>query len=206
MMTPAARSTPQSLTPAHMPVRKSIRRLRWFIAAFEQQVDEISKETGSIYRIEANTLAQVFVEWIRAFEAQKPKSDEDRLAYVGFAAGLMLRTLVRRQPLKLVSTPEGHDYSKPAYYWPEGYAYVVFCLNIRALVLEQDFREKQEVVPALSEAGTWWSFKENVQEDSNLAIAFLDLFAGSEPDWGMPEKFVARPSRTLPPSQTLKLS
>jgi len=172
-----------------LPVRKSVRRLRWFIAAFEHQVDTIAGETGNTFELQRKALAAVFVEWLRAFEAQKPNAESDRLPYVGFAAGLMLRTLVRHKPLRAVSMPVDCDLSNPAYYWPEGYVYVAFCLNVRALVLEQDFHEKQALVPALSEARTWWSFRENVAEDPNLAIAFLDLFAGDEPNWTMPDKF-----------------
>ncbi|QIE54184.1 hypothetical protein G5B40_01225 [Pikeienuella piscinae] len=30
---------------------------------------------------------------------------------------------------------------------------------------------------------TWWSFRENFAEDSAVAVPFLELFAGDEPDW-----------------------
>lgn len=197
-MTAALSVQPATIFPeSALPVRKSVRRLRWFIAAFEHQVDEIAAETGNVFDVNRNRLAATFVEWLRAFEAQKPSADTDRLPYVGFAAGLMLRTLVRQKPLTVLAMPSDCDRSNPAYYWPEGYVYVAFCLNVRALVLEQDFHEKQALVPALSEARTWWSFRENVAEDANLAIAFLDLFAGEEPNWSMPDKFQPAAVRAL---------
>ena len=192
-------ATPQAsiFAGSSLPVRKSVRRLRWFIAAFEHQVEAIAAETGNTFEIDRKLLPATFVEWLRAFEAQKPQSDTDRLPYVSFAAGLMLRTFVRHKPLRVTAMPTGCDRSNPAYYWPEGYVYVAFCLNVRALVLEQDFHEKQALVPALSEARTWWSFRENVAEDANLAIAFLDLFAGEEPNWSMPDKFQPGAVRAL---------
>ncbi|MEM9048329.1 MAG: hypothetical protein AAGC92_06385 [Pseudomonadota bacterium] len=182
---------------AALPLRKSIRRLRWFIRAFLDQVARVEADTGNRFTCDERGLSAVFVEWLRAFEAQKPTTAEDRLPYVGFAAGLMLRTLIAQKPLTLQSRPAAADDTNPAYFWPEGYVYVAFCLNIRALVLAQDFDETQELVPALSELRSWWSFRENVDRDDNLAIAFLDLFAGEEPDWETPELFRGRQTRRI---------
>ena len=91
----------------------------------------------------------------------------------------------------------GTDLTNPAFFWPEGYVYVAFCLNIRALVLEQEFDERQTVVPALGELRTWWSFRENVERDPGLAVAFLDLFAGEEPHWTAPDVFTPRRGRAI---------
>ena len=183
-----ADTLPIQATP-EMPVRKSIRRLRWFMRAFAEQVARTSVETGNQFQTDPTKLSAVFVDWLRAFEAQKPANVQDRLPYVGFAAGLMLKTLVSIKPVEVLSKPDAADESNPAYLWPEGYLYVAFCLNVRGMVLEQDFHETQAVVPELSEARTWWSFKENVAEDPALAIAFLDLFAGETPQWTMPDVF-----------------
>lgn len=173
------------------PIRKSVRRMRWFIASFKAETARISARTGVEYAIDDKALAQVFLTWIRAFEAQKPLSDHDRKRYVGFAAGLMLQVLSQFKPLKTVTMPSDADKSDPAYFWPEGYVYVAYCIGIRAAVLEQDYGEKQHTAPEMSEIRTWWSFRENVNEDSALAVAFLDLFAGGHPDWQMPGVFQA---------------
>ena len=85
------------------------------------------------------------MEWVRAFDAQKPASPQDRRAYVGFAAGLMLRALIQQNPLSVVVADAGN----PAYFWPEGYVYVAFCLNVRAAVLAQDFHEDQRLAPEI---------------------------------------------------------
>ena len=171
------------------PVRKSAQRLRWFVDAFERQIKHSETQTGNRFAVNRGVIAQVFAEWLQAFEAQKPTQNEDKLAYVGFAAGLMLRTLIRHKPVSLIDRPKNADEFNPAYFWPEGYLYVAFCLNVRGLVLETDFHSEQHPSDALNETTTWWSFRENVTENPSLAIAFLDLFAGDEPEWTMPELF-----------------
>ena len=171
------------------PLRKSAQRLRWFVDEFERQVRNTESQTGNVFSIDRGALAQVFAEWLKAFEAQKPTQDDDKPAYVGFASGLMLRTLIKHKPVSLTKRPEGADESNPAYFWPEGYLYVAFCLNVRGLVLQTDFHSEQHPSDALHETRIWWSFRENVHEDPSLAIAFFDLFAGDEPEWTMPELF-----------------
>ena len=173
---------------ANAPVRKRAQRLRWFIDVFEKQMAETARETGNSFDLDRALLAKVFSEWLDAFNAQKPHTPEDQRAYVGFAAGLMLRALLRHKPAK------GHvqddvDTSNPAYFWPEGYLYVVFCLNVRGMVIEIDFDGEQSLSAELDDLRTWWSFKENVGEDPSLAIAFLDLFAGDKPKWSAPDIF-----------------
>ena len=180
---------PAEALSAGQPVRKSAQRLRWFVGVFEKQVNKTSSETGNRFTVDKVALADVFAKWIKAFEAQKPSRQEDKTAYVGFAAGLMLKALIRGKPVELVSKPDTADETNPAYFWPEGYLYVAFCLNVRGLVLENDFHSAQNISPVLNEVRTWWSFRENVSEDPSLAIAFLDLFAGDEPEWTMPDLF-----------------
>lgn len=174
---------------AELPLRKSAQRLRWFVDAFDRQVRNFETQTGNSFSVDSGLLTQVFAEWLKAFEAQKPTREGDKPAYVGFAAGLMLRTLIKLGPVSLINRLDDADESNPAYFWPEGYLYVAFCLNVRGLVLESDFHSGQHPSEALNEPRTWWSFRENVQKDPSLAIAFLDLFAGEEPEWSMPELF-----------------
>jgi hypothetical protein len=179
------------------PVRKSAQRMRWFLSVFEEQVARIEADSGNRFETDRGALATVFAEWLKAFEAQKPQRVEDKAGYVGFAAGLMLRSLIRHKPLRVVTRPEAADDNNPAFFWPEGYAYVAFCLNVRGLVIEQDFQGEQHVSDALEDVRTWWSFRENVADEPGLAIAFLDLFAGDDPDWSMPELFQSGRAREL---------
>lgn len=170
------------------PVRKRAQRLRWFIEVFEKQVEETAGETGNQFDVNRLGLAEVFSEWLDAFNAQKPQSLKDQRAYVGFAAGLMLRALLRHNPV-IGHVSEDADTSNPAYFWSEGYLYVVFCLNVRGMVIEMDFEGEQSLSPELNDLRTWWSFKENVGEDPSMAISFLDLFAGDAPEWTTPDIF-----------------
>lgn len=171
------------------PVRKAAQRLRWFFRSFEKQRARLSAETGVVYSVDEAALAEVFADWLKLFKAQKPNASEDRLAYVSFAAGLMLQTMIAKAPVSVTSKPEHADLSKPAFFWPEGYLYVAYCLNVRGLVIEQDFHIENCPNETLDNTRTWWSFKENVEEDPALAVAFLELFAGEEPDWKMPGLF-----------------
>jgi hypothetical protein len=105
----------------------------------------------------------------------------------------MLQALIEKQPARMVTKPAEIDRSKPVHYWPEGYLYVTYCLHVRSLVIEIDYHGEQQPNDALNDMRTWWSFKENVEDDPALAIGFLDLFAGEKPDWRMPGFF--RPDR-----------
>lgn len=176
-------------TPAGGPVHKSAQRLRWFLAAFADQVQRTEAETGVAFRSDQAALTAAFVAWLQDFQAQKPADIAEKASYVGFAAGLMLRTLLRHAPVTVVSKPPDADDTHPACFWPEGYLYVAFCLNVRGLVLEHDFHDHQRPGDELGDRRVWWSFRENVARDPSLAIAFLDLFAGDDPDWTMPDQF-----------------
>ena len=174
------------------PIRRSVRRLRWFKKAFAAQVDILSSETGVEFELDEQKLRGLFLCWIKSFEEQRPHEAGLRQEYVSFASGLMLRELIRAKPLLATKIPENADRSNPAYFWPEGYAYVAFCLNVRYAVLEQDFDIKRDISANFENIGTWWSFKENVVEDPSLAIGFFDLFTGVYPNWNMPSFFSQR--------------
>lgn len=180
---------PVDLSHESQPLHKEAQRLRWFAKAFEDQVASTSQDTQIEFDLDRSKLTGVFAEWLKDFEAQKPTNPADKLAYVGFAAGLMLRSLVQLKPVRIATIPANTDRSNPAFYWPEGYLYVAFCLNVRSLVLKSDFQDEQHQSDLLHETSAWWSFKENIEEDPSLAIAFLDLFAGDDPDWTMPQVF-----------------
>ena len=172
-----------------IPLRKSAQRLRWFTEAFAHQLALVSNETGNTYKLDDVKLTQAFADWMTSFERQKPESDTRHEPFIGFAAGVMLRALVDAGPVRLVARPDQADVSKPPYFWPEGYLYVSFCLMLRALVLEEEFARAQQTSHEFESIKTWWSFRENVTEDSSTAIAFLDLFAGDEPNWMFPQIF-----------------
>lgn len=180
------------VTSYRLPIRKSARRLRWFFRSFEEQMARVSAETGVVYAIDKAVLAAVFADWLKLFNAQKPEAAEDKVAYVGFAAGLMLQALIEKRPACVMAKPAAFDPMTPPHHWPEGYLYVAYCLHVRSLVIEIDYHGQQHASDAVGDARTWWSFKENVENDPASAISFLDLFAGDEPDWKMPGLFRRR--------------
>ncbi|GHA52196.1 hypothetical protein GCM10008927_16930 [Amylibacter ulvae] len=53
------------------------------------------------------------------------------------------------------------------------------------MVIKADFNHEQHPSAVVNDLRTWWSFKENVEQDSTQAIGFLDLFAGDQPEWTM---------------------
>ncbi|MFC6487203.1 hypothetical protein [Nitratireductor sp. GCM10026969] len=182
-----------------LPIRKAIRRARWFVSSFRDFVDAVGEETQQDFTLDEAKLISAFTSWYRAFESQKDKAQDHRLEYVTFAAGLMLRELIRFAPLS-AATQSREDPDEPAHFWPEGYVYLSFCLAVRAAVIEQDFSIASDIAPELGDIRTWWSFRENTFEDRNLAIAFLELFAGETPNWTTPGIFLSDDGPKLPPA------
>ena len=52
------------------PLRKAVRRLRWFIQAYSGQISELSADTGIEFEIDRSKLRAVFLKWVKAFEGQ----------------------------------------------------------------------------------------------------------------------------------------
>lgn len=179
------------------PIHRAIRRLRWFKSSFITQVELISDETGIKYETDTEILARCFISWLKLFEANKPDNEDAYQAFVGHASGLMLRRLIELKPLKTVSIPDPRDNNDPAQFWPEGYVYVMYCLNVRHLVLKRAFSGDSVFTNEFPDIQTWWSFKENVDETPSYAIPFLDLFAGEVPDFSSLGKFEPEAQQNL---------
>jgi hypothetical protein len=183
----------------NLPVRKTIRRARWFLSSFRDFLGAFEIETQRKFHLDDKELLAAFTAWFRAFEAQKHKAKEHRREYVTFAAGLMLRELVRHSPVSVEVSPSNDDHRRPADYWPEGYLYVTFCLAVREAVIEQDFSLLDDTSPELGDLRTWWSFRENALEDIDLVVSFFERFAGEKPNWSTPGLFLPRtPKQQLP--------
>ena len=183
--------------PGTLPLRRSARRLRWFKETFSRQTALLSEQTGVTFEVDDKVLRRAFLSWLAAFEEQLPTEEREKPDYVNFAAGLMLRELIRAEPVKATVMPPDADESTPAHFWPEGYLYVALCLNIRAAILAQDFDFENDLLPGMDDLHSWWSFKENMSEDINLAIGFFDHFAGVKPSWLIPSVFHARVANKL---------
>ena len=186
------------------PLRDAIRRLRWFRQALDRQLADLGHDTGLAFTVDDRKLAHVFVTWLREIEAQKPRSSDQRRAYFDFVSGLMLRDLLREMPIKAGPLPPGADRERAEYFWPEGFALTVFCLNVRAAVIAQEFDAETQLAPDFFQIRQWWSFRENVAKDASTAMGFFDVFTGQNPEWQMPDSFRLRLQNALsaPPADT----
>ena len=171
------------------PINKSARRLRWFMKAFADQIADVTQRTGIEFAVDNACLRKVFLKWVSRFEHQKPHIDPIRQFYITYPAAIMLQELILNKPLKIHSLPEGADVSQPAYFWPEGYAYVLLCMNVRSAVIEELLDVKTDKGARFNNINTWRSFKENAHEDPSTTIGFFQLFVGEEPQWESTNRF-----------------
>ena len=190
-------SLPRDLPPTNEPLRIAVRRMRWFKAAFQKYVDAAAVQLGCQFEIDQSKLADNFVRWLRAVEAQKPADKAARREYFEFAAGLMLRELTAAMPLTLLSPPTKAAPDSAAAFWPEGYVSTLFCLTIHAAAMEQEYRSSPDTSPAISDLRHWWSFRENIAEDASFSVGFLQMLLGNQPDWVMPGVFRAKLQRDI---------
>lgn len=180
-------------------VRHRIRQLRWFKTSFRHDAKFIAERYGFKLTIDDHCLTEAFLNWAEAFSAQKEHARLDRRDFMVFAAGLLLRELLRLHPVSVEeekaprgSAPRLADKTAPlAEAWPEGFVYTNYCLCVLAAILEQEGASL--TLPALADdVRTWLSYRENAGDDPSQAIAFLDLFTGNEPNWWMPDLVLSR--------------
>lgn len=180
-------------------LRHQLRQLRWFMATFRKHSRELQERYGVGYTINEKKLSQVFLQWIAEVNANKHFAKIDSKDFITYAAGLVLRELIRTAPAKVNKMPkiiEGKDSErmKIIRFWPEGFLYTNYCLCAIAAVQQQEFESDLDIDTSVDELRTWWSFKENTHEIPGYAIAFLDKFLGGEPNWKLPDYALARPA------------
>jgi hypothetical protein len=181
-----------ALPPTNEPLRVAVRRMRWFRTAFRTYVDAMGQHIGCQFTIDDAKLAAIFVRWLRAVEAQRPKDKADRQAFFEFAAGLMLRELTADMPVRAEGKPSRVPADSAAAFWPEGYVSTLFCISVHGAVMDQEYRKKPEVAPGISDLRNWWSFRENARQDPSFSSGFLQMVLGHQPNWSMPDVFRAR--------------
>ncbi len=173
------------------PARKALRRLRWFKESFYNQINIVSVDNNASFKTDNTRLAECFICWLKEFELKKPNDPALELEFIRHASGMMLKQLLIQKPVEALHTPDRKDRSEAFTFWPEGYLYVSYCLNVRKLVMDKDFDESINLDDKIDQIGTWWSFKENVEtERVDYAIPFLDIFAGDEPRFEAPGEFI----------------
>ncbi len=176
-------------------IRHRVRQLRWFKTTFKQHARLIAGRYGVPYEIDDGRLTEAYLNWAEAFSQNLAYSDLDRRDFITFAAGLLVRELLRSAPAAAAAgrePPQTTDATESiARSWPEGFLYTNYCLCVLHLVLEQE--GVRLTLPTLADdLRTWWSYRENVGDDASLAIPFFDLLIGNEPNWYFPASVVSR--------------
>ena len=179
-------------------LRHRIRQLRWFKASFRHHAEMLGNKYGFLVKFDDAGLTEAFLNWAERFASEKQYAALDRRDFVTFNAGLLLRELLKGDPIEVQpreedrSVPRVHGESWPiAEAWPEGFICTNYCLCILAAVLDQEGTPL--TLSALADdLRVWWSYRENVAEDPAQAIAFLDLLTGNEPNWYMPDAVASR--------------
>jgi hypothetical protein len=181
-------------------LRHRLRRLRWFRLTFRSHARLVASTYGLRFEIDDAKLTKAFLDWVEVMETKKDLARIDRADFVIFAAGLVLRELIRQQPAKVVERglaplagidPEMADIVD---FWPEGFLYTNFCVSAIAAVHEQEFGEVPAIDKCADDLRTWWSYRENASEMPAYAVAFLDRFLGAEPNWLLPDDARSRPA------------
>lgn len=181
-------------------LRHRLRRLRWFRLTFRSHARLVGSTYGLRFEIDDARLTKAFLDWVETMEKRKDFAKLDRADFVIFAAGLVLRELIRQEPARVVErglpppVPAGPEMSEIVKFWPEGFLYTNFCVSAIAAVYEQEFGEAPAIDKCADDLRTWWSYRENVSEMPAYAVAFLDSFLGGEPNWLLPDDPRSRPA------------
>ncbi|MBZ9821653.1 hypothetical protein [Mesorhizobium sp. CA4] len=180
-------------------LRHRLRQLRWFRATFRSSAKVVSETFGVRLEIDEAKLTRAFLDWIEVMEAQKRFAAIDRADFIVFAAGLVLRELIRQAPAREVSgltemieTEANAGTAEIVRFWPEGFLYTNYCVSAILAVHEQEFGTAPSIDKCADDLRTWWSYRENATEMPAYAVAFLDRFLGAEPNWITPDRAQSR--------------
>ena len=177
-------------------LRHQVRQLRWFKQSFRREAELVGAHHEVAIAIDDKRLTQAFLAWIEAFNREKAHAASDRRDFTFFAAGLLLRELMRARPASVGPRGAAARADAPdetiVDFWPEGFLYTSYCLSVLSAVVEQEFGEPLSLAEGAGDLRVWWSYRENVAEDPSRAIAFLDAFVGIEPNWLMPASAESR--------------
>jgi hypothetical protein len=173
-----------------------LRRLRWFRATFRASARAVGVAYGLRFEIDDARLAKAFLDWIETVEGERRFATVDRADFIVFAAGLVLRELIRQNPAKAVAQaqPASADdrMAEIVRFWPEGFLYTNYCIAAIAAIHEQEFGSAPAIDACADDLRTWWSYRENATEMPSNAVAFLDRFLGAEPNWILPDSARSR--------------
>lgn len=181
-----------NLPRTNKPLRVAVRQLHWFKTAFHTHAAFCGEAIGCDFAIDDVKLASAFVRWLDGIDSQKPKETSERREFFQFAPSLVLRELVADMPINALRAPTRVDPKSAAAFWPEGYVATTFCLTAYAATVDQEFHTDVHVSQMVEDLRSWWSFRENVNEDTSYAAGFFQMLLGKEPNWWSPSNFSAR--------------
>lgn len=178
-------------------LRHELRQLKCFRTSFRRAVVLFADKYGLAFEIDEPRLVEAFFNWIEAFRSSKSYAAVNREDFIVFAAGLLLRELLRLNPVFARHTlkgpvPNADPLASIIKFWPEGFLLTNYCLSGVSAIMEQEFHRTINVSPNAEDLRTWWSFRENTADDPSYAICFFDHFVGKEPNWTFPGSVVDR--------------
>jgi len=180
-------------------LRHRLRQLRWFRATFRSSAKVVYETFGVRFEIDEAKLTRAFLDWIEVMEAQKRFAAIDRADFIVFAAGLVLRELIRQAPAReisglteMIETEANAGTAEIVRFWPEGFLYTNYCVSAILAVHEQEFGTAPSIDKCADDLRIWWSYRENATEIPAYAVAFLDRFLGAEPNWITPDRAQSR--------------
>lgn len=174
----------------------SLRRWTWAREALPDLMRQLAAAGADTAAtpVDMEALACAFWPWAATLDDSRQFEPLEPVDYAHYACGLLLAQLLQHRPL---SVP------KPAHPGPSSPSDADRHKDVRiltgvALTLLQAWRLALCAGPLDPELGArlqahWANYLENVAEDCNLAVAFLDLFTGREPVWRYSLMLVERP-------------
>ena len=173
-------------------VRHRVRELHFFETSFRRNLALRLENTGMTSRTDRAKLHAAFLAWVDNFHVTREIAEADRRDFVCYAAGRMLAELFRHEPLMISTGAHGDDPILAE--WPEGSIYASYCLGVALSVLKQDFDGAPPLTEASRDRRVWQSIRENIRDNPDYAIPFLDLLIGQTPNWTDPSLPERRPA------------
>ena len=158
------------------------RNFRTVLAGFKRNLDLLYAGRDGKPQIDSVAVAKAFANWRQGFDAARHLAVVNRSDFVVYSAGSMVKELLLAKPLAPSENlaPAGNPGLER---WPEGYAYVSFCLSVAAAMLHNAGEGNIINEKLADDAAFWDSFRENATEDPGTALGFFDLICGREPNW-----------------------
>ena len=192
--------TPDEVIPA-LDLSRRLRRLRFFDEHFQSSIRTLATRIGLSVTIDHIRLTEAFLAWGENLTRQREASITDQHDFMLFSAGVLLTHLIQMKPLVIGPIDRGDPEFRPPegmeeiiVFWPEGFLYTSYCVSVLQSVFGQHVDGTLPVAEIARDLRSWWSFRENVREESFSAVGFLDLFVGAEPNFDVPSIATSRPA------------